>query len=255
MSEKENKLIHRVYGILLSLLLVIVGICLIISCVDIYNSGERPFNRESISEHFRAISLPIYLTLAAIVGGFVLHVALPQTEKEKTKLTARQLLALYRRRFDLKEAGEKVAQGVLKERRMRRLFTLGAGILCAVFSGVSLIYLLNGNNFSVENLNGDIFRAIGVVMAVSVLLFCIGVLHSAFTTMSMQREIALIKSAPKADPAPHTPTLWEEKGIWILRVAVLVAAVVLIVLGILNGGMKDVLAKAIRICTECIGLG
>ena len=255
MSEKENKLIHRVYGILLSLLLVIVGICLIISCVDIYNSGDRPFSRESISEHFRAISLPIYLTLAAIVGGFVLHVALPQTEKEKTKLTTRQLLALHSRRFRLDEADAKVAQKVLQERRKRRLFTLGAIVLCAIFSGVSLIYLLNGNHFTVENLNGDIFRAIGVVMALSVLLFCIGVLHSAFTTMSMQREIALIKSAPKADPAPHTSTVWEEKGIWIVRVAILVVAVVLIVWGILNGGMKDVFAKAIRICTECIGLG
>ena len=29
----------------------------------------------------------------------------------------------------------------------------------------------------------------------------------------------------------------------------------IILLGILNGGMADVLGKAIRICTECIGLG
>jgi hypothetical protein len=28
-----------------------------------------------------------------------------------------------------------------------------------------------------------------------------------------------------------------------------------IVLGIVNGGMADVLNKAIKICTECIGLG
>ena len=26
-------------------------------------------------------------------------------------------------------------------------------------------------------------------------------------------------------------------------------------IGIINGGMKDVLIKAINICTECIGLG
>ncbi len=29
----------------------------------------------------------------------------------------------------------------------------------------------------------------------------------------------------------------------------------LIVAGIINGGMRDVLVKAIKICTECIGLG
>ena len=29
----------------------------------------------------------------------------------------------------------------------------------------------------------------------------------------------------------------------------------LIVLGVLNGGARDVLAKAVKICSECIGLG
>ena len=28
-----------------------------------------------------------------------------------------------------------------------------------------------------------------------------------------------------------------------------------VVLGIMNGGMEQVLGKAVRICTECIGLG
>ncbi len=32
-------------------------------------------------------------------------------------------------------------------------------------------------------------------------------------------------------------------------------AAALIILGVLNGGMRDVLIKAVRICTECIGLG
>ena len=39
------------------------------------------------------------------------------------------------------------------------------------------------------------------------------------------------------------------------RVGVAVVGVVLVVVGILNGGMQDVFAKAVKICTECIGLG
>ncbi|MBE5774187.1 MAG: thioredoxin [Clostridiales bacterium] len=35
----------------------------------------------------------------------------------------------------------------------------------------------------------------------------------------------------------------------------LAAAVLLIVLGAARGDVRSVLAKAIRICTECIGLG
>jgi len=41
----------------------------------------------------------------------------------------------------------------------------------------------------------------------------------------------------------------------ILRTAVLVIALILIVIGIMNGGLEDVLAKGAAICTECVGLG
>lgn len=40
-----------------------------------------------------------------------------------------------------------------------------------------------------------------------------------------------------------------------LRAIILVIAIVFIVLGVMNGGLRDVLVKAINICTECIGLG
>ena len=40
-----------------------------------------------------------------------------------------------------------------------------------------------------------------------------------------------------------------------IRIGIAVVAVALIIAGIANGGMADVLAKAINICTECIGLG
>lgn len=41
----------------------------------------------------------------------------------------------------------------------------------------------------------------------------------------------------------------------VVRAAVLVAAVILIIHGVSNGSMNDVLVKATNICTECIGLG
>ena len=41
----------------------------------------------------------------------------------------------------------------------------------------------------------------------------------------------------------------------ILRIVLLIAAVILILLGILNGGLEDVFSKGATICTECVGLG
>ena len=40
-----------------------------------------------------------------------------------------------------------------------------------------------------------------------------------------------------------------------VRAAVLCVGLLFLALGIANGGMRDVLVKAINICTECIGLG
>ena len=40
-----------------------------------------------------------------------------------------------------------------------------------------------------------------------------------------------------------------------VRLVLLIAAAGLIAAGVLNGGLRDVLIKAINICTECIGLG
>ena len=41
----------------------------------------------------------------------------------------------------------------------------------------------------------------------------------------------------------------------ILRSIIFVLALCLIISGIINGSADDVLAKAVRICMECIGLG
>jgi hypothetical protein len=69
---------------------------------------------------------------------------------------------------------------------------------------------------------------------------------------SMEREIALLKgvSGNKAPEAAAKPS-----RVLYVRIALFALALVLIVLGINNGGMRDVLIKAINICTECIGLG
>ena len=40
-----------------------------------------------------------------------------------------------------------------------------------------------------------------------------------------------------------------------MRRFLIVIALLLIAAGVANGGAKDVLVKAVNICTECIGLG
>ena len=82
---------------------------------------------------------------------------------------------------------------------------------------------------------------------------------------SVARETVAVKAALAAGKGIAKPAekvnvdkkkLTEDPRIvWGIRGLILAVGVLFIVLGIFNGGMADVLGKAIRICTECIGLG
>ncbi len=58
---------------------------------------------------------------------------------------------------------------------------------------------------------------------------------------------------PKKERKSHPKA--RKRGVIIARVVLAVAGVGLIAFGVFNGGMQDVLMKAINICTQCIGLG
>ena len=56
-----------------------------------------------------------------------------------------------------------------------------------------------------------------------------------------------IAPEPKAVPQPKS------KGA--IQAILVVAAIALMIVGVFNGSARDVLYKAITICTECVGLG
>ena len=47
----------------------------------------------------------------------------------------------------------------------------------------------------------------------------------------------------------------ESGALLALRGALIIAALVMIAAGVFNGSARDVFAKAVKICTECVGLG
>ena len=69
---------------------------------------------------------------------------------------------------------------------------------------------------------------------------------------SMARECGQLRGEPTG--AAH-PARERRMPVNILRIVLFGAAILFIVLGVMNGGLYDVLVKAINICTECIGLG
>ena len=81
--------------------------------------------------------------------------------------------------------------------------------------------------------------------------------EAASARIKEEQEAGITKPAEavKADAALYKTSPETARRRVLVRRVLLIAAVCFVILGIMNGSMKDVLVKAIRICTECVGLG
>lgn len=261
MSLETKKRIRLIWGILLSVLIVAAGVCLAVSCVIIYRSGERPFTRESIGTQFSYIALPVYLCLGGILGGVILAVALPlEPQRIKGAVAPQKTIERLMSRVDTAACAPDLLAKIKKEQTLRRVLCISASVFSVALAVPSLIYLTNLSNFDISTLNRDIVAAMKLVLPSVVVGLGAWVAVTLLQSASYTRELSLVKEALKVSSAgqknlPVEKKSMSAKALWAIRCVVLAVALLFVMLGIFNGGMTDVLEKAIKICTECIGLG
>ncbi len=264
MSEQIKKRIYLIYGIVQSVLLVLCGVCLIIACLSIYDGGEGEFSREIIAVQFKKFMIPIMLCLAGLVAGIVLSLVFPRdAKKAKGHMTPSDAIRRLEARIDPLSCPTELTNARRKERNLRLLLRLLATVACVVVAIPCLIHLFDLSNFDDigEGLTEDIVAAMMLVLPAAAVGLSAWIVVTLVCHYSFKRELSTVKEALKIAPlkdkapAPEADHRKERILLWSVRGAVLLVAVVFIVLGILNNGMKDVLEKAVRICTECIGLG
>lgn len=256
MTNELAKRIRTVCGILLSISIVVAGICLIAACVGIYQTGDHPFSREVVAEAFSGIAFPVYLCLGLVIAAFLLDLVLPG---EKCKLTAGKQNSLILKRLhskvDLSQCEESLRGGVAAQQKSRRLHRgISAGLLITG-SVIFLIYALNGENFHQSEINDSMIRAMGILLPCMAVPFGYGIFTAYHNSASMEKEIALLKQAETKKPAGSPSPAPKASPVILVRNVILVAAVVSLIFGFLTGGTADVLTKAVNICTECVGLG
>ena len=142
--------------------------------------------------------------------------------------------------------------------RQKRLFWLGWIGFAASMVPIAL-YLLNGTHFDRPgDTEADLFALLKTVVPFTLLGFVCLITATLFREKSFKREADAAKTAEKSEPAPIPVKAVPQdagRGVVILRIVVAALAVALIVAGIFNGGLDDVLMKANAICMECVGLG
>ena len=261
MTEKNIKKLRLIRGVVLSCLILVTGACLIWACLSIYGSGEKPFSRESVGLWFSKIRIPVYLCLACILGGGILDWCFPLPQaKEKGVLDGKTAVARLLSRFPESEFDPTAQACLQKERKLRRILTIACTAACLIAAVLCLIYACNPANYTLENLNGDILRSALTVLGCSAAAIVLCYVCKRACDASISRELAVIKDAVKSvSPVKKEQTDGITKSNLmkkqLIRCAILLVGILFVLLGIFNGGVEDVLGKAIRICTECIGLG
>ncbi len=227
-------------------------------CIDIYAAGNAPENLTADGVHieqvYRADDVGARLTTLAIpAAAYAVLIAVTAIVQHRTPekpeasaMTADNRLRLMKRRVAALPEAAKYEETL---RRSIWIATAAVLLLCAVMAG---FFLLNGSNFA----SWDLERVMGEMLVhtapwAAVALLAVYVALRA-CDKSCLREAETLRGQPTAKPAPLQEKPFPAS---VLRADLYAAAIVFIVLGAMNGGLRDVLVKAINICTECIGLG
>lgn len=259
MNDKAIQLFRLIYGIALSVMCAVSGLLLMAACLQIFQSGgEQIYTPQKVAAAFSPIAMPVYFTLALIAGSFLLEFLLP-AEKKRAK-PQKQYPLLLRKAYekaDMALCNPELLKAIEKEGSKRRFALYISLAIWAVGAAVLLPYACNGKNYSQELhlATKSIVAAIWWLIPCSLIPTGFSIFAAYYSRASIRRELELVKLAPKAVSKPACPAEKATQAILYARLAILSIALVMIIGGFMAGGTADVLAKAVAICTECVGLG
>ncbi len=268
--ERREK-IGFYYGVFLAVFTVFIGVLFIAEAADLYYSGvaalgaERGmYSRAAVGERLLEMLAPLLLWVVAAAFGVAVYALCPAPSRKGQKADGIVLC----RRLRGRVSEEKNPDLYAKLRRMEHIrlaVRIAVAGFCLLSAVMCIVYLATASNFtSLSDLNGNILHMVANVFpwVGAALLLLIG--ETVFELLFARRMLAVMKGLLGGAAAPSP---WARRRAYIsekidnkyvifgVRVAVFVLAVLFIGLGIWNGGAEGVLQKAIKICTECIGLG
>ena len=247
----------------LSLTLAIAAVWYIISCVSIYSGGgATPFTRETVAAELKRL-LPISIIAAVLmIAAGTLSLFTGKPKPTVIRIKSRTLVKITEKKLSAEHLSADYRDLCLREAAFRATTMTAIAAVSTVIAAVALIIIIDPSRYTVADVNTDIAYST-VYAGAATLLILAGVYTSSIVNelsyrrvlepsreeLSRQRAEGI--TPPPCDEAP----LGEGHTVMLARLIIIAVAIAFIIIGIFNGGMADVLGKAVRICTECIGLG
>lgn len=271
MTQETVRRVRFWYGIFLSVFTAVVGILFLAEVSDIYfgATGKPIFTREKVWAHLFPVLIPFCFWIAAVIAGFVLSVVMPYTPKEKRKPNAENTLKKLITRIPQGEGDEyrENMNRVRKAEKARIVVWCVCAAVCLAGAIYSLVYLFTPSHFTTTNFNAEVLEMAKHVLPWVVVSFLLCIGAAIFERELAKRELPYVKKLVAMRGAPlekkecalasaYAACVKQQRWIVLgVRIGIAVLGIVFLALGIVNGGADNVLLKATKICTECIGLG
>ena len=249
---------------------IALGALFIIGVYHLYlTGGDVPFTRERVGDYLWILLVPSVITVLMLIANVIVS-RFDNTEKEAPKentatayfKTSASLKNL-RESFDYDNAPDDVKEKVLTQYKREKNARISAIVISAISVAYSLLVTFDVGRYTVESVNSDIAGVAYAVLSCVALTLAAWSVHVVIRASARREEILVIRAAIKENKDLFIKQKSEKKSTAVrdniirnvARGVIVTASVALILLGIMNGGMADVLSKAVKICTECIGLG
>ena len=255
-------LIRRIYRIILTIALIVAGLCLMAAAGHIYyTGGAQIYTLEKIDDIFAYIAIPVYVAIILVIGSFVLELFLPLPKKSKPEKNHAMILYKLQQRTDPQSCGDtELRNQVLSLRKQRKTLAVLNLAVPAALLAVFVSYALTCDNYpSLTAGHHEVTHAMvsnALVWGVCTLITLGFAIFAAYSARSgMIHETALLRLMAQQKAPSKAQIRSCNRYLNILRCTTILLAVAMIVIGAVGEGWYDVLTKAAAICTECVGLG
>lgn len=253
---------NKVYLIVQSVLCVVVCAMLAAAAVMIYRAGLAQkaadplswiYTREKVAAALAPVMPVLILEIILTVVGLIMKITDANADKPAKDTEWQRDTVISRVATPSSE--------MKAERSRQRKLNYGGWAAFALCMVPILIYITNGNHFPNGDLEPMFLALIAHTLPWTLIGLGILMISTVLQEKSMEREIVAAREQIKLEKAggvkPETDGGKRQTAdrARLLRIALLAVAVMMIVAGTFNGSARDVFGKAVKICTECIGLG
>ena len=250
----------KLYLALQAAVCIALVVLLSLSAISIYREGsarkaehpmESVYTPGEVAGKFAPIAPLLFAGLGLLVAGLVLGVKDENADKPVTDAELNRDLVIAR----VAQPSEAM---LTEQRAQRRLAWIGWAVFALCMVPI-LIYIMNPAHFPEADLEGMFFSLLRVFLPWTAVGLGALAVTSILREKSVLRQTEAAQAQLKAEKAagivaaPQSADM--QKKTILPQAIIIVAAVILIIAGVFNGSARDVLYKAITICTECVGLG